>query len=88
MTMPHKTAKEAKLEAKAMAFWECLHIFEEVWRERVNNHYRRTGQYNETNDWFWTVIEKAQKTGDKYEGGYKDLLFARIAAGALDEEDK
>jgi len=78
-----KTMKEIRLEERSRGFYECLEIFEEIWRNKGQENMRRGLPANQAFltpacSGLWEGIEKAQKVGGKIDRDHKTIMFPRV----------
>lgn len=75
--------KEIRLEERRRGFFDCLEIFEKIWRDHCNDNIRVGMSAMEAFDTqfnieLWQGIEKAQSVGSKIDRDYKTVMFPRV----------
>jgi len=83
MSTPRKSMREIRLEERTRGFYECLHYFEDAFRERFCKTMHpdpKTGLTvgDEPSNWMMEVIVKAGADFAPVNREYKDMCFKRM----------
>lgn len=80
---PRKSMQEIRLEERTRGFYDCLHIFETLWRENAAERMKqgfsmKTAFCGPVGDALWEGIEKAQSEISPDNANYRDIQYERV----------
>ncbi len=80
--VPRKTMREVRLEERVRGFYECLHIFEDLWRKKGHERLQfgltmKAAFEGPVIEALWEGIEAAQAKISPIDSEYKDIRHER-----------
>jgi hypothetical protein len=75
--------REVRLEERLRGFYDCLQVFEDLWRAKANARMKRGISIKDAFGGaecglLWEGIEKAQKLSSPIDSEYKALMIPRV----------
>lgn len=83
MKRKRKSMRELRLEERLQGFYDCLQIFEDLWRKKAHERMKRGIPISDAFGGaecgvLWEGIEKAQQTANPLDSEYKNLMIPRV----------
>jgi hypothetical protein len=85
--LPRKTTRERLLYAELKGFCDCLHIFEEKWRDDAWKKHHAGIKLDPATDEMWKLIQTATAKIRPVDDEYRALRDGRVSKRYLSEKE-